>query len=171
MQDQSLIAPARELPIGVVGSGVVHAYDAAIDIETRFRMVREAGVFDYYDRTPLPGELDAYLRGSAASGIPIRAGGFYYFLGRDEPLLEWHLRIGKELGARAHNVQIITHDATGQPVTDEQVVDALSARRRGGRGDRRHALLRGAREHVVGALRPRRQGRARWSRRAASSST
>ena len=111
----------RALPIGVVGSGVVHGFADTIDIETRFRMVREAGVFDYYDRTPLPGELDAYLRGSAAHGVPIRAGGFYYTLGRDEPLFEWHLRIARVCGAQVHNVQVMTHDASGKPVTDDDV--------------------------------------------------
>ncbi|MCC6197880.1 MAG: hypothetical protein IT518_25795 [Burkholderiales bacterium] len=114
--------PAPQLPIGVVGSGVAHRWDDANDIETRFRMVREAGVFDYYDRSPLPGEVDAYLRGSAATGIPIRAGGFYYALGRDEPLFEWHLRVAAICGAKVHNVQVMANDANGRPVTDDEVV-------------------------------------------------
>ena len=111
----------RELPIGVVGSGVVHADTDTPDIDTRFRMVREAGVFDYYDRSPLPGEVDAYLRASVRYALPVRAGGFYYTLGRDEPLFEWHLRIARSCGALVHNVQLMTCDIAGRPVTNEQV--------------------------------------------------
>jgi hypothetical protein len=114
---------SRELPIGVVGSGVVHAYDDALDIATRFRMVREAGVFDYYDRSPLPGEVDAYLTASAAQSLPIRAGGFFYVLGRDEPLFDWHLRVARQCGAFVHNVQVMTRNADGVMVTDDEVVE------------------------------------------------
>jgi hypothetical protein len=56
--------------------------------------------------------------------LPIRAGGFYYTLGRDEPLLEWHLRIGREVGAQAQNVQISQVDADGVPLSDARVAFA-----------------------------------------------
>ncbi len=110
-----------ELLIGVVGTGVMHRDGDNPDLDTRFRMVREAGVFDYYDRTPPTGELDLYRAASQRHGVPLRAGGFYYRLHRDEPLLEWHLRIGADLGVRAHNVQVLTEDARGVAVTDDQV--------------------------------------------------
>ncbi len=115
---------ATELPIGCTGSGALHADTEPFDVEKRFRMVKESGAFDYFDRTPLPGELDLYKKCSADFALPIRGGGFFYALGRDEPLLEWHLRIGADLGAIVHNVQIGTFDAAGKPVTDQQVVDA-----------------------------------------------
>jgi hypothetical protein len=111
----------KELFIGVAGNGVVHTDADDFTVETRFRMVKEAGVFDYYDKTPPPGELDTYLRASAKHGLPLRAGGFYYTLRRDEPLLRWHLRMGKETGTAVHNVQIRTLDADGHRVTDEEV--------------------------------------------------
>ena len=57
-----------------------------------------------------------------ASDLPMTAGGFYYFLGRDEPLLEWHLRLGREFGTKVHNTQIISHSVDRKPVTDEQVI-------------------------------------------------
>ena len=96
----------RSLLIGITGNSVVHSDADQFDLDTRFRMVREAGVFDYYERSPPPGEIDAHRRAGERHGLPIRAGGFYYTLGRDEPLLEWHLRIGREVGALAQNVQI-----------------------------------------------------------------
>jgi len=114
----------RSLLIGITGNSVVHSDADQFDLDTRFRMVREAGVFDYYERSPPPGELDAHRRASERHGLPIRAGGFYYTLGRDEPLLEWHLRIGREIGARAQNVQISQLDAAGVPVSDARVAAA-----------------------------------------------
>jgi len=129
-----ILPPAPALEFGITGNGVVHTDADSFDVDTRFRMVKEAGVFDYYDKTPPPGEIDAYLAASAKYALPIRAGGFYYTLGRDEQLLEWHLRVGKEVGARVHNVQIRTLDASGRMVTDEDV--ALAYLRAAEIGDR-----------------------------------
>jgi hypothetical protein len=114
----------RSLLIGITGNSVVHTDTDQFDLDTRFRMVREAGVFDYYERSPPPGELDAHKRASERHALPIRAGGFYYTLGRDEPLLEWHLRIGREVGAQAQNVQISQVDVDGVPVSDAAVAAA-----------------------------------------------
>lgn len=114
----------KRLPIGITASNVTHTGED-FDVETRFRMAREAGVFDYIDKTPPPGELEIYQRASEKYQLPVRAGGFYYVLGRDEPLLEWHLRMAGELGSTAQNVQIRTFDASGQPVTDERVAQAF----------------------------------------------
>ena len=115
---------AKTLPIGCTGSGATHIGTDPFDVPVRFRMVKESGAFDYFDRTPLPGELDLYKKCAKDNDLPIRGGGFFYARGGDEPLREWHLRIGAELGAIVHNVQIGTFDATGKPVTDQQVVDA-----------------------------------------------
>jgi hypothetical protein len=102
----------------------MHADPDAFDLDTRFAMVKAAGVFDYYDKTPPPHEVHLYQSASRRHGLPMTAGGFYYLLGRDEPLLEWHLHIGRDLGARVHNVQILAVDAQRRPVTDEQVAEA-----------------------------------------------
>jgi hypothetical protein len=114
----------RTLLIGITGNSVVHTDADQFDLETRFRMVRDAGVFDYYERSPPPGELDVHLRLSERYGIPIRAGGFYYTLGRDEALLDWHLHIGHALGATAQNVQLSYKDVQGVPLTNERVAAA-----------------------------------------------
>ena len=50
------------LLFGITGTGVLHLPGDNPDVDTRFAMVRDAGVFDYYDRTPPTGELDAYRR-------------------------------------------------------------------------------------------------------------
>ncbi len=114
----------KELPIGCAGNGVVHTDQDLFDIDTRFRMVEEAGVFDYYDKSPLMGEVDAYLEAKERHGLPIRATGWYYVLGRDEPLLEWNLRVSAQLGAIVHNTQVSTKKLDGSMATDQEVVDA-----------------------------------------------
>ena len=52
---------SKELLIGIAEAGVMHTDPAEFDIDTRFRMVKEAGVFDYYDKTPPVQDLYTYL--------------------------------------------------------------------------------------------------------------
>jgi hypothetical protein len=111
----------KELFIGIQEAGVMHAVWNEFDVDSKFRMVKESGVFDYYDKTPSPSDVFWYERAMAKHGVPMLAGGWYYTLGRDEPLLEWHLRVARDYGTRVHNVQIQTHDKAGRPVSDEEV--------------------------------------------------
>ena len=113
----------KALLIGITGNAVVHSDRDNFDVDTRFRMAKEAG-FDYYDKTPPTGELEIYQRASAKHGLPIRAGGFYYTRGRDEPLLDWHMRIAREIGSVVQNIQIKPKDANGKFVTDEEVAES-----------------------------------------------
>jgi hypothetical protein len=115
---------AKELLIGVAYSGVVHTDADVFDIDTTVRMVKEAGVFDFVERMPLPGQLDAFRAALARHDVKLLSGGFFYALGRDEPLLEWHLRVAREFGMRVINVQIGAKDASGNRVSDQQVADA-----------------------------------------------
>jgi hypothetical protein len=115
---------ADTLLFGIQTNGIRHTHaDGMPDIDTRFRMVREAGVFDYVDKTPAPDEIEQFLKASAKYGLPVRAGGWFYTLDKDEPLLAHNLELGKELGSVAHNVQVMAKDSTGKPVTDAQVTD------------------------------------------------
>jgi len=115
---------ANDLLFGIQTNGIKHTHaDPMPDIDTRFRMVREAGVFDYVDKTPAPEEVDQFLKASAKYDLPVRAGGWFYTLGRDEALLEQNLKLGKELGSVAHNVQVMAKDAAGNPVSDAAVTD------------------------------------------------
>lgn len=99
----------------------MHAALNEFDIDTKFRMVRNSGVFDYIDKTPTPADAHVYRRAAERYGVPLTAGGWFYRVGRDEPLLEWHLRVANELGTSVHNVQILTEDADGRGVTDEDI--------------------------------------------------
>lgn len=113
----------KELLVGITGNAVTYTDRDDFDVDTRFRMASEAG-FDYYDKTPPEGEMDIYRRASEKHRLPIRAGGFYYTRGRDEALLEKHLRNARALGSKVQNIQIRTLDATGKPVTDEDVASS-----------------------------------------------
>ncbi|MSP66527.1 MAG: hypothetical protein EXQ96_00195 [Alphaproteobacteria bacterium] len=116
---------ADTLLFGIQTNGIKHRHaDPMPDIDTRFRMVKEAGVFDYADKTPAADAVDQFLRARDKYGLPVRAGGWFYALGRDEPLLEQNLRLGARLGSLVHNVQIQTNHASGRPVTDAEVVEA-----------------------------------------------
>ena len=102
----------------------MHAVWNEFDTDTRFRMVKESGVFDYFDKTPTPADGPVFLRASQKHGIPLTAGGWFYMLGRDEPLLEWHLRMAPEYGTKVQNVQIFTNHRDGHVVSDEEIAKA-----------------------------------------------
>ena len=114
----------KELLIGIQEAGVMHAKWNEFDLDTRFRMVKESGVFDYYDKTPTPYDAPQFKRAVEKYGLPLTAGGWFYMLGRDEPLLQWHLQVASEYGTRVQNVQIFTNNRDGRPVTDQEVADA-----------------------------------------------
>jgi hypothetical protein len=115
---------ADTLLFGIQTNGIKHTHDDPLpDIDTRFRMVAEAGVFDYVDKTPAPDEIDAFARASEKYALPVRGSGWFYTLGEHEALLEHNLAIAQRLGSAVHNVQIRTCAADGSLVTDEQVVE------------------------------------------------
>lgn len=111
-----------ELAIGIAGNGVVDTDRDQPDLDARFARAKAAG-FDYYEKSPPMGEIDFYLAASRRHDLPIRTTGFFYLLGRDEPLLDWNLRVSAQVGAVAHNVQVLSRDLAGDAVGDEQVAD------------------------------------------------
>jgi len=116
---------AAELLFGIQTNGIKHTHaDPMPDIDTRFAMVREAGVFDYVDKTPEPDQLPDFMKASDKYGLPVRAGGWFYVLGQDEALLEKNLQTGQALGSLVHNTQIKIHHAKGHVVTDDEVAEA-----------------------------------------------
>lgn len=112
---------SRQILFGVVEAGVTHSENEQPNTDAKFRMVKESGVFDYYDKTPSLDQVSDYLKLSEKYDLPIIAGGFYYRLGQDEDLLREHLRICKQLGTRVHNIQILFDNAAMRPVSDHEV--------------------------------------------------
>ena len=114
---------ANTLLFGIQTNGIKHTRaDPMPDIDTRFRMVKEAGIFDYVDKTPATEEIDQFLAARDKYDLPIRGSGWFYALGRDEGLLETNLQLGARLGSVVHNVQVLMHHADGHLVRDDEVV-------------------------------------------------
>ncbi len=115
----------NELLFGIQTNGIRHAFAEPLpDIDTRFAMVRDAGVFDYVDKTPAADEIDQFLKARDKYALPVRAGGWFYSLGEDEGLLEKNLATGRALGSILHNTQIKIHHAKGHVVTNDEIVAA-----------------------------------------------
>ena len=113
----------NRLVLGITEKGILYKdQNRAIDLDTRFRMVKESGIFDYYDKTPEdPSLLDDYLRASEKYDVPILAGGWTYQLGSDEQLFKDKLQLSAKLGSKVHNTQIRMRHADGHLVSDEEV--------------------------------------------------
>ncbi len=113
----------KNLLIGCTAGGTTHHDTDIPDIGTKVRMVKDSGAFDYIDRTPPDDEFDDLLTASEALDLPVLAGGWFYTLGRDLPLLEQNMTKAQLLGSRVHNVQVLTHHADGHVLTDDEIVD------------------------------------------------
>ncbi len=116
---------AKELLIGIAEAGVMQTdADEPYDLETKFRMVKESGVYDYFDKTPPADQVGSYAKLSEKYDVPVLAGGWFYTLGRDEDLLAENLRMCAALGSRVHNTQIKMDHADGRLVTNDEVAEA-----------------------------------------------
>ena len=115
----------NELLFGIQTNGIKHSHaDPMPDVDTRFQMVRDAGMFDYVDKTPDADQIKDFIKARDTYGYPIRAGGWFYELGGDETLLEYNLKIGQQLGSVVHNTQIKASHADGHIVADDEVLEA-----------------------------------------------
>ena len=53
----------RDLKVGITEGGILHTdAEPPYDLDTKFRMVKEAGVYDYFDKTPTASQADEYRR-------------------------------------------------------------------------------------------------------------
>ena len=65
---------AAELLFGITESGVMHTdADPPIPLETKSQMVKESGIYDYFDKTPAKDLVDEYQRCSEKHDLPILA--------------------------------------------------------------------------------------------------
>ncbi|MCL4746863.1 MAG: xylose isomerase [Burkholderiaceae bacterium] len=110
-----------DLSFGCTAGGTTHQDNNVPDIATKVAMVKDAGVFDYIDRTPPDEEFRDLLRASEKHDLPVSASGWFYTLGRDEALFERNIVKGRLLGTKVHNVQVMTHHAEGHVLDDEEV--------------------------------------------------
>ena len=113
----------NDLKFGCTANGATHQDNNIPDIATKIRMVKEAGVFDYIDRTPPDDEFRDTLKACEKHDLPVLAGGWFYTLGRDESLFEQNIMKGRLLGSKVHNVQVMTQHADGHVLTNDEVAD------------------------------------------------
>lgn len=92
-------------------------------IDEQFRLVKETGVFDYFDRIPLRDSFDEYRKAVEKYDLPICTVSWFYRLGADEALLQDNLKIATEIGADMHNIMIFTEHADGHVVTNQEIID------------------------------------------------
>ena len=111
----------RPLRFGCNGRGAQHAPGRPVSVDEQFRMVKESGVFDFFDRMPQPGEENEYVRASEKYGLPMTTGLWSYAKGRDEALLRHNLALSARVGAECHNIMLFARDADGAPLTDDDV--------------------------------------------------
>ncbi|MDP3522132.1 MAG: xylose isomerase [Hydrogenophaga sp.] len=111
---------------GVQPSSITHPVGLA-ELPTReqFRLVKEAEVFDYFDRLPLRSNLHEYTQAMAEFDLPVHTASWFYRLGdaAEHALLLDNLKICREVGAQVHNIMTFTHHADGHKLTDDEVVD------------------------------------------------
>lgn len=112
-----------DLLIGCTASGATHQDDNIPDIATKVRMIKDAGIFDYIDRTPTDDEFSDLMKASERMDLPVLAGGWFYVLGRDNSLFEANIHKGRLLGTRVHNVQVLTKHVDGHVATNEEIAD------------------------------------------------
>lgn len=111
------------MKLGITEKGIINTKAMEFDLDTRFRMVAESGAYDYYDKTPEdPAEADAYMAASEKYDVPIRAGGWFYKLVQDEPLVKQKLELSARLGSIVHNTQIKANHADDHLVTNDEVM-------------------------------------------------
>jgi hypothetical protein len=111
------------ISLGCNGRGAQGVPRQPPSVDEQFRRVKEAGVFDHFDRMPQPGQEAEYVRASHKHALPIRTGLWSYTSGKDEAALEKNLRLCKETGAQCHDIMLRTKHASGRVVTDDEVVE------------------------------------------------
>jgi len=111
------------LKFGCTAGGATHSDLAIPDIAAKVRMVKEAGVFDYIDRSPPDEEFRDLLKASEQYDLPVLASGWFYTAGRDEALYERNILKARLLGSLVHNVQLMTHHADGHVLSDAEVAE------------------------------------------------
>ena len=112
-----------DLKIGCTAGGATHHDTDIPDISTKVQMVKDAGVFDYIDRTPPDDEFRDLLKASEKFDMPVLASGWFYTLGRDNALFEQNIHKARLLGSLVHNVQVLTKHVDGHVASNQEVAD------------------------------------------------
>ncbi|MBE3639594.1 TIM barrel protein [Mangrovicoccus algicola] len=123
-------APAP-LPIGCNGRGAQASSPACPvsfaepPLAEQFAMVAGAGVFDFFDRLPMEGQVDAFRALSADHHLPAFTASGVYALGPGYlPMLRANMARAVAAGAKFHNMMVFAWHSEGRWVTDDEVIRA-----------------------------------------------
>jgi hypothetical protein len=111
------------LHIGINIDGVLHRDDLPpVDAGTQFRMVADAGVFDYVEMNPREGvALAPYVELGERYALPVRVIGGIFCAGRDEAHLRRLIEWAPRFGSKVLNCQLYANHADGHRLTDTEV--------------------------------------------------
>ena len=113
----------RDFLLGCNGRSAQHQPGRSISVDEQFRMVKESGVYDFFDRMPQPGQEAEYVRAAEKYDLPMRTGLWSYAKGNDEALLADNLKLSRDTSAECHNIMLFNKHADGHVLADQEVVD------------------------------------------------
>lgn len=94
-------------------------------LSEQFAMVASAGVFDFFDRLPMEGEVETFLELSAANTLPVTTASGVYALGESYlSALRRNMERAVRVGAKFHNMMVYNWHDEKRWVTDEEVIRA-----------------------------------------------
>src|SRR5260370_21819161 len=94
-----------------------------VSIDEQFRLVKEAGVFDYFDRLPSAENLDEYRKAMDKYDLPVLTASWFYRLGENDGSISGKLGISQKIGASLYNIMIYTRHPHGHLLRDQGKVD------------------------------------------------
>lgn len=93
-----------------------------LPIETQFRLVKEAELWDFFDRIPTDENLDEFVRAIEKYDIPVLSGSWTYQLGKDEAVITANLLRAKTVGSKYHNLMVWARHADGHLLSNDEIV-------------------------------------------------
>lgn len=119
----------NELLIGCNGRGVQDSnfeHPVSLDepsIEEQFRLVKDAQFFNFFDRMPLPNQMDLFKSLIEKYDLPVHTTSWLYEVGTDDERLKQNFALSNEIGATTHNMMVYSHDQQGHKISNQQVID------------------------------------------------
>ncbi|WP_333665609.1 hypothetical protein [Acinetobacter guillouiae] len=118
-----------ELLIGCNGRGVQDSglnRPISLDepsIAEQFRLVKAAQYFNFFDRMPLPDQVDLFKSLIEQYQLPVHTTSWLYEVGTDDARLKQNFELSKQVGATTHNMMVYAHNQDGKRLSDQDVID------------------------------------------------
>ncbi|MNJ88195.1 Xylose isomerase-like TIM barrel [compost metagenome] len=93
-----------------------------LSVDTQFRLVKEAGIWDFFDRIPTDDNLDEFVKAIEKYDVPVLSGSWTYQLGKDEAVITANLQRAKQVDSKYHNLMIWARHADGHMLSNQEIV-------------------------------------------------